>query len=109
MDIFLHFLKSLFSNDKSEKENIYEADGGLCNCMAIDGKVSFNNEYFIEHAPLKNGGHTMFYISKCKKCGGVAGFPSDNFLNYLQNGTDECVEQLRTEFNITKEFSNDSR
>lgn len=43
--------------------------------------------------PLK-GGHTQFYVQRCRTCGGVSGFPSANFELALKDGTDETKATL---------------
>lgn len=44
--------------------------------------------------PLKGDAHTKFFVKVCMVCGGVSGFPQENFDNALENGTPETRATL---------------
>ncbi|GAH78312.1 unnamed protein product [marine sediment metagenome] len=44
--------------------------------------------------PLKDDAHTEFFVDVCLDCGGVCGFPQENFDLALETGTIETKETL---------------
>lgn len=44
---------------------------------------------------LIGGKHTQFVVLKCNKCGDMSGFPNDNLILAIKNGTEDTKEKLR--------------
>jgi len=63
----------------------------LCHCDSSPIK----DLGFFEIAPLKNGQWTQFSVFRCGKCGRVRGFPNENFLHALKEGSNEVLDELR--------------
>ena len=47
-----------------------------------------------EHWPLIGSGYTTFYLQQCLECGGVCGFPQENFEIALEKGTEITKRKL---------------
>ena len=48
-----------------------------------------------DHCPLEGGGHTQFLVHKCRKCGGISGFPDQNLQIALDHGIETTKMTLR--------------
>lgn len=51
--------------------------------------------FITESAHLIGGGHTIFILLTCTKCGDKEGFPSDNVKIAIERGTEDTKEKLR--------------
>lgn len=47
-----------------------------------------------DHFPLSDGCHTSFMIIRCDSCGALRGFPHDNLLLAVKQGTEEGLKLL---------------
>ena len=47
-----------------------------------------------ERWPLINGGYTTFYLQQCLGCGGICGFPQQNFEIALEKGSEITKSKL---------------
>ena len=62
----------------------------LCDCSSTPTNGGSSYEVSLQ------GGHcTAFWAGKCKKCGGYWGFPSENFLLAVLEGTAETLKLLK--------------
>lgn len=43
---------------------------------------------------LEGGGHTQFFVQKCKECGGILGFPKANFDMAILRGAPSTKKKL---------------
>lgn len=63
----------------------------LCKCT---GSRTIETMGSWDHFPLEGGSHTAFMINRCKDCGGVCGFPQENFDLALEKGTPKNKDLL---------------
>jgi len=86
MNIFKHLIK--------QKPMSPAADPVIqTTCDHIGCKVE--QAGFMECAPLRDGHWTQFMLLKCTRCGKIYGFPDDNLKSAIENGTEECLEELK--------------
>ena len=65
---------------------------GLCKCSGTRNVTQVGSW---DHCQLKNGCHTTFIIQVCEECKGICGFPHENLLLALNEGTDQTKEELQ--------------
>ena len=63
----------------------------LCKCT---GSRNVRLISLLNRWPLEGDAHTKFFVDVCLECGGVCGFPKENFELALKNGTTETKEAL---------------
>jgi len=65
--------------------------------MKAKGGCHFEDVAYFEYAPLDTGGHTAFYLQRCKDCGGFCGFPPKNFELAVREGNAWTHAALQSE------------
>jgi hypothetical protein len=68
-------------------------DGVMCGCTKKE--IPIETVVFVSRAPLEGGGWTQFYVHRCKLCKGLRGFPHENMLIAMHQGTEETRRGLR--------------
>ncbi|GAH30948.1 unnamed protein product [marine sediment metagenome] len=63
----------------------------LCKCT---GARNVKLMSLLNRWPLEGDAHTEFFVNVCLICGGVSGFPKENFDLALETGTIETKETL---------------
>ena len=63
----------------------------LCKCESSHRVEEFGSW---DGCPLKNRGHTSFFVNRCLDCGGISGFPPKNLEIALADGTEATKKKL---------------
>jgi len=88
---------------KLKKQNAPKDENVFCECKECYVK----DLGFMEAAPLRDGHWTSFSIHKCKSCGKIRGFPHDNLMIALKEGTKETLDELEKAGVPVKAFRED--